>query len=271
MFVVSDDPPRWAGYRRMAIIPGAGGPVKLLAETLDAQPNVIDWSADGKKIYFGETRGTISRIYSLDVNSNAITEINKGNEVISGPSLNRSQTMIGFTLQTNDRAPEAYVSHIASFSPVQVSRANADLPKLPLGKTEVVKWKSADGMEIEGLLTYPVNYEAGKRVPLLLIIHGGPAGVFTQSFLAGSRGVYPTEAFSARGYAMLRVNPRGSSGYGQKFRFANIKDWGGGDYQDLMTGVDEVIRMGVADPDRLGVMELRRFHDFLDCYPNETV
>jgi dipeptidyl aminopeptidase/acylaminoacyl peptidase len=66
--------------------------------------------------------------------------------------------------------------------------------------------------------------------------------------------VYPLAAFTSRGYAILRPNPRGSSGYGQKFRFANIKDWGGGDYQDLMTGVDHVIKMGVADPDRLGVM-----------------
>jgi dipeptidyl aminopeptidase/acylaminoacyl peptidase len=254
LFVISDDPPRWAGYRRLALIPTGGGAVKLLAETFDAQPNIIDWSADGKKIFFAETRGTVSRIYSLDVNSNAITEFNKGNEVISGPSLNRSQTMMAFTLQTSDRAPEAHVTQISNFSPSQVSRANADLPKLPLGKTELIKWKSSDGMEIEGLLTYPVNYQAGKRVPLLLIVHGGPAGVFTQSFLAGSRSVYPTATFPTRGYAMLRVNPRGSSGYGQKFRFANIKDWGGGDYQDLMTGVDEVIRMGVADPDRLGVM-----------------
>jgi dipeptidyl aminopeptidase/acylaminoacyl peptidase len=254
LFVVSDDPPRWAGYRRMAVISTSGGAPKLLAETFDAQPNVLDWSADGKKIYFTETRGTVSRIYSIDVNSNTITELNKGNEVIGGASLNRSQTMMGFTLQTSDKAPEAYVTQVIRFSPVQVSRANADLPKFPLGKTEVVKWKSFDGLDVEGLLTYPVNYQAGKRVPLLLIIHGGPAGVFTQSFLVGSRSVYPTAAFVARGYALLRVNPRGSSGYGQKFRFANIKDWGGGDYQDLMTGVDEVIRMGVADPERLGVM-----------------
>ena len=187
MFVVSDDPPRWAGYRRMAVTPTGGGPVKLLAETFDAQPNVIDWSADGKKIFFGETRGTVSRIYSLDVNSNAITELNKGNEVISGTSLNHSQTMIGFTLQTNDKAPEAYVSQLTNYDPVQVSRANADLPKLPFGKTELIKWKSSDGLEVEGLLTYPVNYQAGKRVPLLLIIHGGPAGVFTQSFLGGQQ------------------------------------------------------------------------------------
>jgi len=253
-FLVSDDPPRWAGYRRIALIPAGGGAVKLLAETFDAQPNVIDWSPDGKLIYFSETRGTFTRLYAIDVSSNAISELNKGNEVIGGVSLNQNRAVFGFTMQASDRAPEAYVSHTKSFSPVQVSRANADLPKLPLGKSEVLTWKSSDGLDVEGLLTYPVNYQNGKRVPLLLVIHGGPAGVFTQSFLAGSRSVYPLAAFTARGYAILRVNPRGSSGYGQKFRYGNIKDWGGGDYQDLMTGVDRVIQMGVADPERLGVM-----------------
>ena len=116
LFVVSDDPPRWAGYRRLAVVPSGGGSAKLLAETFDANPNVIDWSVDGKKIYFAETRGTVSRIYSLDVNSNTITELNKGNEVIGGPSMNRSQTMIGFTLQSTDKAPEAYVSPVACFA-----------------------------------------------------------------------------------------------------------------------------------------------------------
>lgn len=253
-FLVSDDPPRWAGYRRIALIPAGGGPPKLLPETFDAQPNVVNWSADGKLIYFSETRGTTARLYVLDVASNTISELYKGSEVISGLSLNRARTMFGFSMQTNDKAPEAYVSRNLKFSPVQVSRANGDLPKLPLGKSEVLTWKSFDGLEVEGLLTYPVGYQAGKRVPLLLVIHGGPAGVFTQSFLEGSRSVYPLATFASRGYAILRVNPRGSSGYGQKFRYGNIKDWGGGDYQDLMTGVDRVIQMGVADPERLGVM-----------------
>ena len=253
-FLISDDPPRWAGYRRIALIPTSGGTVKQLAETFDAQPNVVDWSADGKSIYFSETRGTVTRLYSIDVGSNAITELNKDDDVIGGLTLNSNRTVFGFTMQNSNTAPEAYVSSNQKFSPVQVSKVNADLPNLPLGKTELLTWKSSDGLDIEGLLTYPVAYQAGKRVPLLLVIHGGPAGVFTQSFLVGSRGVYPLAAFSSRGYAVLRVNPRGSSGYGQKFRYGNIKDWGGGDYQDLMTGVDRVIQMGVADPERLGVM-----------------
>jgi dipeptidyl aminopeptidase/acylaminoacyl peptidase len=117
----------------------------------------------------------------------------------------------------------------------------------------VVRWNSADGLEVEGLLTYPVGYEKGKRYPLLLVIHGGPMGVFTQSHVAAP-GPYPVAAFAARGYAVLRPNVRGSSGYGKKFRYANYGDWGGGDYRDLMTGVDAMIERGVADPDRLGVM-----------------
>jgi dipeptidyl aminopeptidase/acylaminoacyl peptidase len=252
-FLISDDPPRWAGYRRIAVIPAGGGAPRLLAETFDAQPGVIDWSNDGKRLYFVETRGTVSRLATIDVTSGAVTDLNKGNEVLGAVSFNNSRSMIGFTMQSSDKAPEAFVTSIQRFAPVQVSRANADLPKLPVGKTEVVKWKSKDGQEIEGLLTYPVGYKQGTRVPLLLVIHGGPAGVFTQSFVAG-RGPYPIASFSSSGYAVLRPNPRGSSGYGQKFRFANIKDWGGGDYQDLMTGVDHVIGMGVADPERLGVM-----------------
>ncbi|HKO45019.1 MAG TPA: S9 family peptidase [Pyrinomonadaceae bacterium] len=252
-FLVSDDPPRWAGYRRIAVIPSDGGAPRLLAETFDAQPGVIDWSNDGKRLYFVETRGTVSRPATIDVASGAVTDLNNGNEVLGAVSFNNSRSMIGFTMQSSDKAAEAFVTGVQSFAPVQVSRANADSPKLPIGKTEVLKWKSTDGQEIEGLLTYPVGYKQGTRVPLLLVIHGGPAGVFTQSFIVG-RGPYPIASFAASGYAVLRPNPRGSSGYGQKFRFANIKDWGGGDYQDLMTGVDHVIGMGVADPERLGVM-----------------
>jgi dipeptidyl aminopeptidase/acylaminoacyl peptidase len=138
-------------------------------------------------------------------------------------------------------------------APVRVSRANLDLPSLPLGDTRAITWKARDGLPIEGLLTYPVGYQEGRKVPLVLIIHGGPAGVFTRTFL-GRHGIYPYASFAARGYAVLRPNPRGSSGYGKKFRQANLNDWGGGDYQDLMAGVDHVIAMGVADPERLAVM-----------------
>ncbi len=250
---VTDNPPRWARSVTVQLMPVGGGAPKSLPATFDSQPNLIGWSADGKQIYYTESRGTGSRLYALNVGSGSITELEKGSEVFGTFDLNRGGTWFGFTAQSSVRAPEAYVTRVADFKPVQVSRANANLSLPPLGKTEVVRWKSTDGKEIEGLLTYPVGYTAGRRVPFILNVHGGPAGVFQQTF-TGGRGAYPIASFASRGYAILRPNPRGSSGYGVEFRRANIKDWGGMDYQDLMTGVDHVIQMGVADPERLGVM-----------------
>jgi dipeptidyl aminopeptidase/acylaminoacyl peptidase len=168
-------------------------------------------------------------------------------------SLGARRTKFGFAWETMTKAPEAYVSAVEPFKPVAVSRVNAGLPDAPLGRTEVIRWKSADGLAVEGLLTYPAGFKKGKRYPLLLVVHGGPMGVFTQSYL-GSAGHYPLAAFASKGYAVLRANVRGSSGYGKKFRHANYNDWGGGDFKDLMAGVDHVIGLGVADPKRLGVM-----------------
>jgi dipeptidyl aminopeptidase/acylaminoacyl peptidase len=121
-------------------------------------------------------------------------------------------------------------------------------------KTEVIKWKSFDGKEIEGLLTYPLNYESGKKYPLILNVHGGPAGVFSETFIAGNSGSYPIAAFAEKGIFVLRPNPRGSTGYGVEFRLANQRDWGGADYKDLMTGVDYVIAKGFVDSSKMGVM-----------------
>jgi dipeptidyl aminopeptidase/acylaminoacyl peptidase len=250
---ISDNPPRWGGSGAINILPAAGGTPKVLAASFDEQPDLIGWAADGKHLYYSEVRGTTTRIYGINIDTNAITEINKGDSAYGITTVNRTGTMFGFSMQTTEKPAEAYVSRADGFTPVQVSRANADMAKLPVGKTEVIRWKSRDGMDIEGLLSYPVGYEAGKRVPLLLVIHGGPTGVFTQSFTGGP-GVYPIATFNAQGYGVLRVNPRGSSGYGKKFRMANYKDWGGADYQDLMTGVDKLIQDGVADENRLGVM-----------------
>ena len=251
--LVSDNPPRWAQSGLIQILPAGGGKSKTLSASYDGQPNIAGWSADGKRIYFSEAKGTGTQIYAIDVAANKIEEIKTTSAVYSGISLNRSGAMFGLVRQTSDTPPEAFVASVSTFAPVQISKANADLKMPALGKTEVIRWKSADGKEIEGLLTYPSGYQTGRKVPLILNVHGGPTGVFQQTFIGG-RGVYPLATFASRGYAILRANPRGSSGYGAEFRRANIKDWGGADYQDLMSGVDNVISMGVADPERLGVM-----------------
>jgi dipeptidyl aminopeptidase/acylaminoacyl peptidase len=251
-YTASKVPPTWAGASRVIVAPAAGGPVRALASTFDEQPNLVGWSADGKGIYFSETQGTVGRLGLLPVDGGAGKILNPDEDGVFNATLNATRTAFGLSVQGWDQPSEAYVTGVEAWSPRQVSKANADVPKHPLGKTEVVRWKSKDGLEIEGLLTYPVGYEKGTRYPLILNVHGGPAGVFVQSYIA-NRGTYPIAAFAAQGWAVLRCNIRGSSGYGAKFRHANLKDWGGRDYQDLMAGVDHVIAMGVADPDRLGV------------------
>ncbi len=255
-FISSDQPPTWAGTGRVGLTTrNLGDKVIRMPETFDGfgrYSEIIGWSADNKRLFYTEANGTVTQIgqYSKTISPEIVGKIDG---VATGIHLNATRTHFGFTLESLDKAPEAYISPVDRFEPKVVSAVNAKLPKLPLGKTEVVRWKSKDGLEIEGLLTYPANYEKGKRYPLLLNVHGGPMGVFTQTFV-GSPGQYPIAAFSSRGYAVLRPNPRGSSGYGKKFRYANYNDWGGGDYQDLMSGVDHVIKMGVADENRLGIM-----------------
>lgn len=252
-FTASEIPPTWGFSSVVHIAPAAGGALKRLAATLDQQAGIIGWSADGSVVLVNEAKGTTAGVYSVPVSGGPPRQLNSDGGTLGAIDLNPSRTMVGFAWQDSTRGVEAFVSPLDAWKPVQLSKVNEELNKLPMGRTEVIRWKSKDGSEVEGLLTYPVGYTAGQRVPLLTVIHGGPAGVFQQSFL-GNRGAYPVAVFAANGYAVLRANPRGSSGYGHKFRHANYKDWGGGDYQDIMTGVDHVVSMGVADSNRLGVM-----------------
>jgi len=126
--------------------------------------------------------------------------------------------------------------------------ANPQLKEFGIADAEVIRWKGPDNLDIEGLLVKPLGYEAGRRYPFILQIHGGPYGKFTNAFDARA------QIFAANGYALLMPNPRGSTGYGQKFTVANVADWGGKDFQDYMAGVDAAIAKGIADPEKLVVM-----------------
>jgi len=255
-FVASDTPPTWGGDGTVWVIPAGGGTARQLAETFDRfgrYSDLVGWSADGKRLFYTECQGTNLRLMALPLQG-APEQISKMDGVFTGAvSLNATRTAFGFGWETLTQPAEAWISPVDKFAPQRISKINADLPAVPLAKTEVITWKGPENQEIEGLLTYPVGYEKGKRYPLLLVVHGGPMGVFTQMHTANP-GLYPVATFAARGYAVLRPNPRGSSGYGKKFRYANYGDWGGNDFKDLMAGVDHVIQSGVGDAEKLGVM-----------------
>lgn len=252
-YVRSTDPARWPGMDRIVLLTRQTGESRELPPTFDEQPVVAGWSGGSTRVLFAEYRGLTRVLYGmpLDGQPQPVYQLKDG--MLLPGRCNAAGTFCGFARESWNAAPEAYVLKLGQRDAQRVSIANAELPKLPVGETKHITWKAADGLDIEGLLTYPVGHQPGKKYPLVLVIHGGPAGVFQDSFL-GRYGAYPLAAFAARGDAVLRANPRGSSGYGRTFRFANMNDWGGKDFQDLMAGVDHVISMGVADADRLAVM-----------------
>ena len=251
----TSDPVDWSGPRYANVYSIADGRSWRLKSSPDENGGIVGWTEDGKNILWSEANKTLNSIYALSVDGKSITELTKGiKDLIGGISMNNKGTYIGFILQNPSQLPEGYISKLDIFSPVKITSINADNASKPLPKTEVIKWKGADGKEIEGLLTYPINYQPGQKVPFILNVHGGPAGVFTQTCVAANGGTYPIAAFAEMGYAILRPNPRGSSGYGTEFRTANRADWGGKDFIDLMAGVDAVIKMGVADENKMGVM-----------------
>ena len=251
----TEDPVDWSGPRHAKIYSLADGKSWKLKATPDENGAIVGWTADGKSILLSEANKTLNSIYVLSVDGKNITEWNKGTtDVLGAASINSTGTYIAFILQNPSKFPEAYISSVNNYSPVKITNINADNASKPLPKTELIKWKGADGKEIEGLLTYTINHKPGTKVPFILNVHGGPAGVFQQTCVAGNSGTYPIAAFAEMGYAVLRPNPRGSSGYGTEFRTANRSDWGGKDFIDLMAGVDEVIKMGVADENKMGVM-----------------
>ena len=251
----TENPNDWPGAKHVKVYALADGKTLRLKATPNEDGSILGWTADGKNIVWSESNKTLTSIYTLSVDGKNMTELSKGEKnYIGAAKINASHTFISFTLQNTSQFPELYVSKLSEYAPLKITSINAGISSMPLGRTEVIKWKGADGLEIEGLLTYPLNYTAGKKVPLILNIHGGPAGNFGQTCIATNQGTYPLAAFSEDGYAILRPNPRGSSGYGSEFRMANRQDWGGKDYIDLMNGVDQVIKMGVTEESMLGVM-----------------
>ena len=230
-----------------------GGKPKKLAETPNRVASIISVSADNNHVFVADANRTKSEVYKLSLSSSNISPMLNLKGRVSSPKLSDDSKKIVFVKQELDKPSEVFISELNTINPKQISNFNPtkDFPKL--AKTEIITWKSKDGLVIEGLITYPTKYNKRKKYPLAVIIHGGPAGVFSETF-TGARSIYNIEYFASKGYAVLRPNPRGSNGYGKDFRFANFKDWGFGDYEDIMSGVDKVIDMGVADPNRLAVM-----------------
>ncbi|PKD43051.1 alpha/beta hydrolase family protein [Rhodohalobacter barkolensis] len=240
------------GLQDLYVVNLSSGEVRDLAHTYDRNASIVGFD-DNSQLLIQEPRRTVSALYRVPLNGGDPTLLTEEDGIYRGFAVSNDGSHVVFNYQNSDQPAEVYMSELGQISKQKISTLHDESEFPEMGKTEVLTWTSEDGTEIEGLLTYPVGYEEGDRVPLILMVHGGPAGVYSQSW-TGAGSIYAIQYFAEKGYALLRPNPRGSTGYGKEFRYANFQDWGFGDYEDLMTGVDKVIEMGVADPDRLAEM-----------------
>ncbi|MFN0122203.1 MAG: prolyl oligopeptidase family serine peptidase [Blastocatellia bacterium] len=238
------------GFPGLHIISAEGGAARPLAPNFNRAVSAGAWSRDSSLIYFSTGHQTTAQVFSIPAAGGEAKMISSGQAVISGVSYAINADRMAFTRADLQHPTDVYVSPLSNFNPAKLSDHNPQLKDIALARGEVIRWKGKDGMEIEGILIYPLNYEAGKRYPLIANIHGGPSGVWTQTF-PGTYGNY-AHIWAGRGWATFLPNIRGSSAYGEKFLLANVKDWGGGDFQDIQTGLDELVRRGIADPDKLG-------------------
>ncbi len=252
--MTGDRPPSWVNGFNMTLYPLAGGEPVKLAATPDSQPFGVGWSPDGGMVYAVEFSGVSSAILALPIDGGAPQVLATGQGFFSLVKVNRRGRM-AFVAQDLEQPNRLCVMDAAVGVVREVAQPAlpADWPADQLPQGQVIRWQGDGGLEIEGILALPRDYQPGRRYPTLVIVHGGPASLFSRSYLAGPA-LYSAAAFCERGYAVLMPNPRGSGGYGVAFRRANKRDWGGGDYRDIMAGVDCLVAQGIADPERLGIM-----------------
>jgi dipeptidyl aminopeptidase/acylaminoacyl peptidase len=245
-FTVGDEK-KWDAYgmEHLAIVPADGSAQPtILTEKLDRSVSGPFFSEDGKSIVVDDEDDRSEYPISVSVADQSVQKLLQPPIVIG--SLSHSNGCLVGLSGGDDKATEIYSWDGGNLR--QLTHQNDALfAQLNLGKTEDVSYKSPDGTEVHGLLTYPVDYVAGTKVPFLLRIHGGPNGQDAHAFS------FERQIFAANGYAVLNVNYRGSSGRGQKFQRAIFADWGHDEVIDLKAGVDHAIAMGVADPNQLGV------------------
>jgi dipeptidyl aminopeptidase/acylaminoacyl peptidase len=260
-FLSTEGKTDWIANWYLCLVPAAGGAPRNITPKLDEFLFTPQWSPDGRRIFFQSPAGLGNQLYSASPETGELRPLLAGDFVWSDFSFSAKAERMAF-LGTNSSTPtEVFVSSPDKFSPVRLTFTNPELQNVSLGAQEIVHWKSSDGLEIEGLLLLPPGSPAGKPYPLLTYVHGGPSGRFAAEFSPQIGSPYPIQAecyplqvLAGLGYAVFMPNPRGSYGYGEKFRKANLLDWGGGDYRDIMSGIDALIGRNIADPERLGIM-----------------
>ena len=235
------------------------GTTRQASGSFEGNISSVVWTPDGRHLLFVGQQGTRSNLFRMDVASGETTPLTETAGWIRGASFSRDRSQVAY-LYSDPQTPEnlfagaiggAPGAHGGTVASTRVTDAHPQVANLQLATSEVIRWTSHDGLEIEGIVHYPIGYEKGKRYPLMLNIHGGPAGFFANAW----RSAY--HIYAGLGFVSLSPNVRGSSGYTDDLREGNTvahdDGIGFGDFHDLMTGVDALIEQGMVDADRMGL------------------
>ncbi len=226
--------------------------VRDLTGKFDEDPQPIDWGPHG--VYFAAEQKTNAHLFRVDPASLEIQRITSPDTLlIEDASFTKDFRTVALITEDAAHMEELYVSAVSPFAPRKLTDTTAQVKDWKLGSVEVVSWKSQDGTVIEGILHKPADYDATKKYPLLVKIHGGPTGT-SEPTLSPTEYAYPVQSFVSKGALVLEPNYRGSAGYGAAFRALNLRNLGVGDMWDVMSGVDSLIAKGMVDPNRLGAM-----------------
>jgi dipeptidyl aminopeptidase/acylaminoacyl peptidase len=243
----------FANNTRLAVIPATGGTPRSITDRFDENPSFVDWNADG--IYFSGLQRTASHLFRVDPASGTIERVTGPDDLMAGGfSLTRDGSRMAYSASSPRALNEVFTSSVATFAPRALTDMTAQAKPFTLGTREVISWKSQDGATIEGVLIKPANFDPSKKYALLCIIHGGPTGIDQPALLTPDARYYPSDIWAARGALILKVNYRGSAGYGEKFRKLNIRNLGVGDAWDVLSGVEHLVGKGWVDPSKVGCM-----------------
>jgi dipeptidyl aminopeptidase/acylaminoacyl peptidase len=256
-FAAPDDLTRYTMKSRRVYIREVGdrgGSFRKLGGSYPDHVSLGFWSEDGNTIYFNSGVRATRQLLALDIRQDRVRQVTNMNASLrvghdedsgillinySDPTMPSNTFSVASIDNLNDR--DAWL---------QLTDVNPQVRQFALGEEEEITWRSTDGHEVGGVLVKPAGYQPGRRYPLIVAIHGGPASADVLGFNGG----YGSQVYAGAGYAVLRPNYRGSSNYGEEFRTAIVGNYFPQGFEDIMAGVDYLIDQGIVDGDRMGAL-----------------
>jgi dipeptidyl aminopeptidase/acylaminoacyl peptidase len=236
------------GPRDIYIRPATGGQPINLTANWDLDPGQTQWSPDSRFLYYTTGIGGETHLFRVSAPDGKVEQITRGERRIGGLTIDKTFKTIVYTVGLHEAPPDIYAANIDGTNERRLTNVHREfMSEVALSKAERLRWPSYDGTQIEGWLMFPHGYDPKKGpYPLIVFSHGGPHSATGYSFS------FKEQYFAANGYFVLDTNFRSSTGYGDAFKWATWGEWGKKDGEDVMSGVDYVLKRHPIDPKRVG-------------------